>query len=455
MALIAAKATRTLRPAIPITFMFFTIAALFYSISIQSLELMPVDSFELLVGGSEPPKGGEPMTPTHAQVPIHSEPNQAIPSDLAYPLTVLGLSSAKEAYERGFWQRMKPVPMDRWSAVSNATCLPHTTPLEDWKRRVPHVIMIGSQKGGTTALSYYLYSHPSIQYLPPKELNFFDDELDHNPTLLKNGSGIDAIRVLDYYQGTTIDGIVSLLKFQLEAKYVLDATPNYLFLSDRVPQRMLCATPWVKLLAVLRDPVDRAFSQYHMQYQRDLSHPESRRGSVSFEEYISLDMKVLQDTGILPRGYGGWHAVGDDEANAKNFDVSILTTEKLVNAWSTYTKLGVNSPVGRGLYSIQLSQWFRAMDSFGKPRSDLLIVPSRRLLNAPNETFTQIIEFLGLAPHSLTEYSRVHQTKYEDSEMQPEIQAKLRAFFQPFNRQLKELLLTDEWEDIWKHHNEL
>ena len=416
---------------------------------------MPDDSFKLRSGSSGPPKGGEPTTSTIAQGPLFSEPIHTKSSDMAYPLTDLGLLSAKEAYEQGFWQRMMPVPMDRWSAVSNATCLPHTKPVDDWKRRVPHVIMIGSQKGGTTALSYYLYSHPSIQYLPPKELNFFDDELDHNPTLLKNGSGIDAIRILDYYHGTTIDGIVPILKFQLETKYVLDATPNYLFLSDRVPQRILCATPWVKLLAILRDPVDRAFSQYHMQYQRDLSHPDSQRGFASFEEYISFDMKVLQDTGVLPRGYGGWHAVVGDEAIAKDFDVSIVMTEKVVNAWSIYTKLGVNSPVGRGLYSVQLSQWFRAMDSLGKPRSDLLILPSRRLLSAPNETFTEIIDFLGLAPHSLTEYSRVHQTQYDDSRMQPEIQAKLRAFFEPFNRQLKELLLTDEWNDIWKHHNEL
>jgi len=450
MVLVAATANRPHRSrAMSIAFMFITISALFHSITIPSttpsLELMPVNSYS---GGPEPTTGGAPRSTTHVQSPFISEPIQSTPSDMAYPLTDLGLLSAKEAYERGFWQRMKPVPMDRWSAVSNATCLPHPSPVADWKRRVPHVILIGSQKGGTTALSYYLYSHPSIQYLPPKELNFFDDELDHNPALLKNGSGIDATRLLDYFQGTTVDGIVPILKFQLETKYVLDATPNYLFLSDRVPQRILCTTPWVKLLAILRDPVDRAFSQYHMQYQRDLSHPDSQRVLVSFEEYISFDMKVLQDTGVLPRGYGGWHAVAGDEANAKDIDVSIVMTEKVVNAWSTYTKLGVNSPVGRGLYSIQLSQWFRAMDSLGKSRSDLLILPSRRLLNAPNETFTEIIDFLGLAPHSLTEYSRVHQTQYDDSRMQPEIQAKLRAFFDPFNRQLKELLLTDEWDDI-------
>jgi hypothetical protein len=192
-----------------------------------------------------------------------------------------------------------------------------------------------------------------------------------------------------------------------------------------------------------------------MQLQRDLSSPEGRRGAfVSFEEYISMDMKVLQDTGVLPQGYGGWHARGGPETYANDFDISIVLEEKVVEAWSIYTKLGINSPVGRGLYSIQLSQWFRAMDSVGKPRSDLLVMPSRRLLDSPHQSYSEIIEFLGLSPHSLTKYSRVHETMYQGANIQPEIRAKLQAFFMPFNRQLEGLLLKKEWGDIWDHHDE-
>jgi len=376
----------------------------------------------------------------------HSETKNTTSS---YPLQDIGIrTSAKEAYERGFRQALEPVATERWDAVSNTTCLPHKKQkaISDWKRRVPHVIMIGSQKGGTTALSYYLYAHPSISYFPPKELNFFDRELDQNPTLITN-SGIDATRLLNYYQRKTIGDIVSLEEFQSEIKYALDATPNYLFLSDRVPQRILCITPWVKLLAVLRDPVDRAFSQYHMQRQHDCSHPQKRRGSVSFEEYISLDMKVLQETGVLPKGYGGWHT--ESQLTIDDFDVSILLTEEVTHAWSTYTKLGVNSPVGRGLYSLQLSQWFRAMDSYGKLRSDLLVLPSDRLLNTPESTYSEIINFLDLSPYSLEEYGAMHKTNYDNAQMDPKFRAKLHAFFLPFNRQLKDLLSTNDWDGIW------
>lgn len=362
-------------------------------------------------------------------------------TNITYSLSNFAVSSAKEAYERGFWQHMGPVSMDRWEPAANTTCLPlHSQSLPKWKRHVPYVIMIGAQKGGTTALSYYLYNHPSIEYIPLKELRFFDEELDRNPALISKGSGINASLLLDFYQERVIGGIVPIQDLESGVKYVLDATPNYLFLSDRVPQRILCTSPWVKLLATLRDPVDRAYSQYQMQLYHDISNPDDRRGFVSFEDYISLDMKVLQDTGVLPKGYGGWHAVDADTNVLKDFNAATLLSEEVLESWSTYTKLGLNSPVGRGLYSIHLSQWFRAMDAAGKPRSDLMVVSSRRLLTETNTTYTEIIDFLGLTPHSMTHFGKIHVSKYQATKMQPEIQRKLQDFYEPFNRQVDVLL---------------
>lgn len=374
---------------------------------------------------------------------------------IVYPLRSLNISSAQGAYEGGFWQRAEPVPLDRWDATANTTCVPLTKQqqhiMPEWKRRVPHVIMIGAQKAGTTALSYYLYNHPAVQYFPAKELHYFDEDLDQNPTIIINGSGIPAAKVLDYYQETVIGGAVPLVKFETEVKYALDATPNYMFLSDRVPHRILCTTPWVKLLAILRDPVDRAYSQYHMQFHRDLLKPEIRRGDASFEDFIALDMKVLQDAGVVPRGYGGWYQ--EDTKNndmPTTVDAAYFMSEKVLQGWATYTKLGLNSPVGRGLYALQLQQWFETMDLYNKPRSDLRILPSHRLLNSPNETYAEILDFLELQPHSLAKYSKIHKTTYRTPDMAPEIRTKLQAFYKPFNRHLRDLLSSEKgWDGIW------
>jgi hypothetical protein len=356
-----------------------------------------------------------------------------------YPLAALNLTSARTSFEKGFWQRMKPVPLDRWEAASNTTCVRNsnsTFQLEKWHYRVPYVILIGAQKGGSTALAYYLYNHPSIQYLPTKELHYFDEEMDKNRELQTIKGGIPAAKSLDHFQQKVLDERVPLEKFKFETNRALDATPNYLFASDRVPNRLFCTAPWVKLLALLRNPVDRLFSHYHMQFNRDLAHPMNRRGYSTFEEYVELDLQVLRDTGVVH----DWTTV--------DFH-SFSGSPQEFQAWKTYTKLGLNAPVGRGLYAIQLRHWFQAMEEYGKPRSELWIAPSERLLQAPNETYADVLAFLGLTPHPLGNFGKIHATPYRTLGMAPATRAKLQAFYEPYNRQL-ESLLGSEWHGIWE-----
>lgn len=386
-------------------------------------------------------KGNNATTTTAVLMPQKSpETNEKFHEEhgVKYPLQSLGIESAERFYQQGFFQRMAPVPLERWETVSNNTCIrDKQSSLQDWQRRVPHVVMIGAQKGGTTALSYYLYNHPSIQYLPTKELHFFDEDMDQNGNISSLlGGGVLATETLNYYQGSVIGSIVPLQKFEFEIKYALDATPNYMFASDRVPWRLFCVAPWVKLLAILRDPVDRAYSQYHMQFNHDLNHPETRRGFVSFEQYIQLDLAVLRETGVIR-----------DWKSQEEFETFAGSPEEL-DAWSTYTKLGINSPVGRGLYAIQLRHWFQAMDDFNKSRSDLWIAPSTRLFQDSNDTYSEILNFLGLKPHHLNAYSKIHATKYRSPEMLPETRSMLQTFFEPYNRQLGQLL-GSTWEGIW------
>lgn len=104
-------------------------------------------------------------------------------------------------------------------------------------------LVIGAMKAGTTSLHYYLKEHPAL-YLPlEKEVPFF---------------AMDALyeRGMDWY----------LAEFFAKAgpgQLLGTVSPPYM-LSDQVPERIHRALPAVKLIAILRDPISRAKSQYKM-----------------------------------------------------------------------------------------------------------------------------------------------------------------------------------------------
>lgn len=106
---------------------------------------------------------------------------------------------------------------------------------------LPHFIIIGAMKCGTTTLYRYLDQHPGVDMSRDKETDFFVSE--------KNWSnGLDWYR--DQFSGTDlIRGEVS---------------PNYTKSRDfgGVPGRIAQICPHVRLIYILRDPVERAESQY-------------------------------------------------------------------------------------------------------------------------------------------------------------------------------------------------
>ena len=160
--------------------------------------------------------------------------------------------------------------------------------------------------------------------------HFFDETMDQqlprSPPPTTTADDGDTIKlngpdILKAYHNT-IAKEVPLEKLQQESSklHLLDATPNYLFVSDRSPTRIFCAcsiSP--KLLALLRNPIDRAWSQYHMQLNHDIAaavhHADQQKYTnesstqqqqqqgptpiLSFEEYIDLDIKVLQEVGVI------------------------------------------------------------------------------------------------------------------------------------------------------------
>jgi Sulfotransferase domain len=111
-------------------------------------------------------------------------------------------------------------------------------------------IVAGAQKSGTTALNYYLKRHPRITLPRKKELHFFDN--DH---LFIDGGAVSYEALHEMFRLAKPDSIAG------------ENTPNYLYWPPALT-RIRNYNPAIKLIILLRNPVERAFSQWNMQRVR-------------------------------------------------------------------------------------------------------------------------------------------------------------------------------------------
>ncbi|MGM5470794.1 sulfotransferase family protein [Flavobacteriaceae bacterium LMO-SS05] len=110
-------------------------------------------------------------------------------------------------------------------------------------------IVIGVQKGGTTALDNYLRQNPNIEMGYIKEIHFFDN--------------------VKYFENkqTNYDIYHKNFNLQENGKIFGEVTPSYIFLEESIG-RIKKYNPEIKLIAILRNPIDRAFSNWNMEIRR-------------------------------------------------------------------------------------------------------------------------------------------------------------------------------------------
>ncbi len=124
---------------------------------------------------------------------------------------------------------------------------------ENW----PTFLIIGAGKAGTTSLYRYLSEHPDVFMSPKKEPNFFAFE---GETLDYKGPGDSTAKNLSV---TTKDEYLRLFADAGNARAIGEASPVYLY-SEKAPERIHHYVPDIRLVAVLRQPVDRAYSAFMM-----------------------------------------------------------------------------------------------------------------------------------------------------------------------------------------------
>ena len=115
---------------------------------------------------------------------------------------------------------------------------------------LPNFLICGIEKGGTSALFHYLKAHPEVFMPKEKELNFFN---------------------FNYAKG--IEWYERYFAESGGAPFRGEASPLYMTYPE-VPRRIAQVTPKAKLLFVLRDPIERAYSHYWFNVNRGVQYPQ-------------------------------------------------------------------------------------------------------------------------------------------------------------------------------------
>ena len=120
---------------------------------------------------------------------------------------------------------------------------------------LPNFIVLGTEKSGTTSVYYYLDQHPDVFMSPIKETNFF----------VFDGPIPDAIKwpKPQRFRVRTFDAYRQLFQRISTEKAIGEASPSYLY-TPSVAERIHRRLPNAKMIVILRDPADRAYSGYTM-----------------------------------------------------------------------------------------------------------------------------------------------------------------------------------------------
>jgi len=135
---------------------------------------------------------------------------------------------------------------------------------------LPNFLIIGAAKSGTTSLYHYLRQHPDIYMSPMKETNYYTDE--------DQLSGTPSVRSRTEYE-QLFDGVNG-------ENAIGEATPKYLNAINSI-ECIKADLPGVRLIATLRQPADRAYSNYLMRFtlSRESRSPEEvlQAGNYQYE----------------------------------------------------------------------------------------------------------------------------------------------------------------------------
>ena len=262
---------------------------------------------------------------------------------------------------------------------------------------LPDFLIAGVPKAGTTALHAALVPHPALYLSKVKEPKFF---LSDGPPPATGGPGdvqtyqehvwrrADYEALFDPAPPGTVRG---------------EATPFYLYdlaAHDRIKRLV----PDAKLIVLLRDPVERAYSHW----------------------------KERRTEGVEPLGFPEALAA---EASRTAGERERLTADPAYVStaydWYSYRE--------RGVYLDHLTPWLDRFD-----RSQLLVMASETLYRDPAASYAKVLDFIGLPPFELPSYDVFNDRPSKG--MDDGVRAQLTDFYRPHNAALAQRLgMSFDW----------
>ncbi|MBV8960792.1 MAG: sulfotransferase domain-containing protein [Actinobacteria bacterium] len=252
------------------------------------------------------------------------------------------------------------------------------------RRVLPDALIIGTQRGGTTSLYEYLSQHPDV--VPPlgKELQYFSTEYERGDRW--------------YRAHFPTERAVARRKAGGRGCVVFEASPYYLF-HPHAAARAAATVPAAKLIALLRDPVERAYSHYEHMRQRGLE-------PLAFEEAVAAEPERLA-------------------GEVERMQADPRYQSRAHRIWSY---------VSRGRYAAQLSTWLAHF-----PREQLLVLRSEDLFADPAAALRRVHDFVGVEPVALPDYP-AYTRRRPGPPLRDDTRDALRAEFRASNDELRQLL---------------
>ena len=258
----------------------------------------------------------------------------------------------------------------------------HVYSLTASSRALPDFIVIGAVRCGTTSLYQNICEHPYVLAAKQDEIGFFDSNyhlgIDWYKSFFPKNSQLQKLKKK---KGFAITG---------------EDTPFY-FWNKLAIERIFQLIPNCRLIAILRNPVDRAYSNYQLSI---------RNGSekFSFEIAINIEKEVLDNEGIHTNNQIDLNKFSQPRSN-------------LVKGW----------------YYEQLKLW---LDKF--PEEQILVISTEELETNPQKTMNKVFQFLKLPEHNLKKFQKLKSSQY--GPMDSKVRHDLSNYFKPKNEKLFSLI---------------
>jgi hypothetical protein len=372
---------------------------------------------------------------------------------------------------------------------------------DSWQQRAPYIIVAGVWNAGINPIANALFKHPQIDkaktngfFLPKQFQRYYDVSSNNNDvnnininnnnnTEIASSSSSFNIKVFaarermyaQVYSKSTLreKGVNDKESKDMTGDngednnddnknnhVAMDVSPGLIFYAHKTAHSILCTVPWVKVVIILRNPIDRLYQQW--------SYSTTNLGlRLSLEDWMAQEMKLLHTVGLIG-------AVNNNKNNNNKDDKeSVLTVVSEKEAWDKYQSVrNVAGAIGRSLYVLQLEEWINAYIAAGKNPSDFItILTTENIEDQPQKEYNKLIQFLHLAPivDNNDDKNNIASTLLEKSfnktknnvnnndltpPMKEETRNMLRHFFQPYNQRLTKLLRSNgfegNWDERWK-----